>query len=161
VKNLYLIFFLGTFLLFSCRKEKSTWNSDWVAPIVNDTLTLENLVNDSTLSISGTNYEVDLTRTIFDFGIEDLIGIPDTLIIHSFNSTVASITVPPGFSIVNEIEEHTIDLDDIQLKKIRVSEGIISMEVFNPINTKAFFTIRLPGVTKDGIVFEDDFYFFP
>lgn len=158
MKKIGFLLFLGSFLLFSCRKQKTTWNSDWVAPLVNDTLSLENLVNDSTLSISsGTTYEVDLTRTIFDYGIEDVIGIPDTLIVHSFNSSAASITVPPGFSIVNEIEEHEMIVDDIQLKKIRVSAGTISMEVFNPINTNAFFTIKLPGVTKDGIVFQDDF----
>lgn len=144
--------------ILSCRKEKTSWNSDWVVPIINDTLSIENLVNDSTLSTgSGTVYELDLSRTILDFGIEDLIGIPDTVILHSFNISAGSLSVPPGFSIVNETEEHTMEVDDIQLKKIRVSKGIINLKVYNPVGTKTFFTVQLPGVYKNSVLFEQQF----
>lgn len=116
------------------------------------------MVNDSTLNADlGTYYEVDLTRTILDLGIEDFISIPDTLINHTFNSTVSSLNVPPGFSIVNEIEEHTMEIDNVQLKKIRVSKGTIRIKVYNPVNTKTFFTVELPGVTKNGIVFQEQY----
>jgi len=158
VRKKIITLLIGSLIFVSCKKEKTTWNSDWVLPIVNDTLSLENYVNDSTLEInSGNYYQFDLTRTIFDFGIEDFIGIPDTLIIHTFNSAVASINVPPGFSIVNEIEEHTMEVDDVQLKKIRVSQGTIKMKVYNPVNTSTYFTIKLPGVTKNGVLFEEQY----
>lgn len=157
MKKLYIILLLGTLLVSACRKEKTTWNSDWVLPIVNDTLSLKNFVNDSTINSNSSFYQLDLTRTILDLGIEDLIAMPDTLIIHSYNSPVASLSVPPGFSIVNNIEEHPIDLNDIQLKKIRVSNGSIKLKVFNPVNTITYFTVQLPGVTKNGVLFEEQF----
>lgn len=158
LKKTYFILLLGLFALFSCRKEKTNWNSDWVLPLVNDTLSLENSVNDSTLSEgAGTFYQVDLSRTILDLGIEDLIQIPDTSIVHTYNSVVASLSVPPGFNVVNEIEEHAIDLNEIQLKKIRVSKGTINMKVYNPVATKTLFTIELPGVTKNGVVFQQNY----
>lgn len=145
-------------LLSSCRKEDTSWNSDWTAPLVNDTLSLDNLVNDSTLSVNSfNNLEVDLTRTILDLGIEDVVGIEDTVINHSFSSSVASISVPPGFSFVNEIEEHSINVEDLQLKKIRISSGTIKMRVFNPLTTKAYFTVQLPGVKKNGIEFSENY----
>jgi hypothetical protein len=143
--------------LFACKKDTS-WNSNWLAPIVNDTLSLKNLVNDSTLSTgSSSYYELDLDRTIFDFGIEDIVEIPDTQIVQSFSIATSSINVPPGFSFVNEIEEHTLNVPDIQLKKIRVSQGVIKIKVYNPLITKAFFTVILPGVSKNGNLFQENY----
>ena len=92
----------------SCRKEKTNWDSDWVVPVLNDTLSFKNLVNDSTLAVDASGfYELDLTRTIIDFGIDKFIEIPDTTIIQDFN-VPTTLTVSPGFSIVNQIEEHTL-----------------------------------------------------
>lgn len=146
------------FIFASCKKEKTSWNSDWVLPLISDTLSLENLENDSTInSNSSSYYSVDLTRTIFDLGIEDLIQIPDTVIQHAYNISAGSLSLPPGTSIVNEIEEHEIKVEPIELKKIRVSTGTIKLKVSNPIGTKAFFTVQLPGVSKNGVNFSEQF----
>ena len=158
VKKLYILPFVGILFLISCNKEKTTWDSNWITPLINDTLSLNNLVNDSTLTAGmSTFYQVDLTRTILNLGIEDFVALPDTLITHNFNIAVPSLSVPPGFSIVNEVEEHTIGNSAVQLKKIRVSNGVIKMEVFNPVNTKTFFTVQLPGVSKNGIEFQEQY----
>lgn len=153
-----IAFFCLVVTLVSCHKEKTVWNSDWVAPLVHDTLTLENLVNDSTLAVNTSNYlEVDLTRTILDLGIEDVVGIPDTVISHTYSIVTGSLNVPPGFSIVNDIQEHTLSVEDLQLKKIRVSDGRIKVKVYNPLETNVFFTVELPGVSKNGIEFQQNY----
>ncbi len=158
MKYYHLISIFSLFILISCRKEKTSWNSDWVTPIVNDTLSLENFVNDSTIQEGSSGfYEMDLNRTLFDLGIADFIEIPDTAINHSFVTVVPNLNVPPGFSFVNEIEEHEFDLKGVQLKKIRVSQGLIKIKVSNPLETKALFSIILPGVTKNGIVFSQNY----
>jgi len=143
---------------FSCRKEKATWDSDWVAPLVSDTLSLKDYVNDSTIVESGGVYNLDLTRTIADFGIEDLIEIPDTTISQTYSIVVSSLSIPPGTSIVNQIEEHTIDLAPIELKKIRISQGSIKLKIYNPVASKVYFTVQLPGVTQGGITFEQNYF---
>jgi hypothetical protein len=158
VRNNLLLLLIGIFLFTACRKKDTSWNSDWVAPIVNDTLALNNLVNDSTISAgAGMYYQVDLSRTIFDFGIEDIVTVIDTTIDQSFTIAVSSINVPPGYSFVNEIEEHDFNVKDVQLKKVRVSQGKINIKVFNPLTTKAFFTVQLPGIYKNGILFEEQY----
>jgi hypothetical protein len=144
--------------LVSCRKEKTVWNSDWVAPLVHDTLTLENMINDSTLAINTSNFlEVDLTRTLLDLGIDDIVGIPDTVISHDYSISAGSLNVPPGFSIVNDVQEHSLNVEDLQLKKIRVSDGKIKVKVYNPLGTQVFFVVQLPGVVKNGIEFEQNY----
>ncbi|MES2799652.1 MAG: hypothetical protein V4638_06520 [Bacteroidota bacterium] len=158
-KSLLLLFGLISLGFSSCRKEKTSWESDWVVPIFNDTLSLENLENDSTLVINSStlNYEVDLTRTIANFGLADIISIEDTTIIQDFNLSSGSLSVPPGYTIVNQIEEHDLNVDGIELKKIRVKTGQIVVTVFNPLVTDVNFDVTLPGVIKDGVVFNQNY----
>jgi hypothetical protein len=156
MKKLFSLLFL--FALVACQKKDTTWNTDWIAPAVNDTLRLTSLFNDSTL-VAGTSnsINVDLTRTILNIGLSDFVTIPDTTIKQNFNPQVNLSNVPPGYQFVNSIEEHEISLDPVQLKKIHVSQGGILVKVSNPIGTKAFFTIQLPGVTKNGVVFQKNY----
>jgi hypothetical protein len=150
--------FLLAVAVVACRKEKTVWDSNWVAPLVSDTLSLENLVNDSTLSVNSSNYlEIDLTRTILDLGIEDVVAIPDTLIQHTYTIVSGTLNVPPGFSIVNDVQEHALSIEDLQLKRIRVSDGRIKVKVYNPLPTQVFFTVQLPGVTNNGVEFQQNY----
>jgi hypothetical protein len=156
IKLIVILILIVSFV--SCRKEKTSWNSDWMAPLVHDTLSLNNLVNDSTLTINSSSFlEIDLTRTIIDLGIDDIIGIPDTIISHDYSISSGSLNVPPGFSIVNDVQEHTLVVEDIQLKRIRVSDGRIKVKVYNPLGTKVFFIVQLPGVVKNGVEFEQNY----
>lgn len=153
-----ILVYLSILLLVSCKKESTSWDSDWVVPIINDTLSLKNLENDSTLSVNtSTFYQVDLTRTLFSLGLNDIVSIPDTFIEQTFSTIFANFNVPAGFSFVNEVEEHTFSLQDIQLKKAHLSSGKIELTVFNPLETKTFFTVYLPGITKNGIPFQQSF----
>ena len=157
-KYVYITFFSSLLLAFTaCRKENTSWKNDWVAPIINDTLSLENFYNDSTL-IAGANGTIDLdfSRTILDLGISDIVKIPDTSIAQFFYPAFG-FTVPPGVDIFNNIEEHALMIPGIQLKKIRVYSGKINIKVFNPLNTTAIYKVNLPGVTKNGIVFEQTY----
>ncbi len=112
LRRLFILFVTGV-LLSSCRKEKTSWESDWVVPLVRDTLSLTELENDSTLSVDGAyNYTVDLTRTLANIRLIDSLTIPDTTIVQDYVLAVSSITVPPGYTIVNQIEEHEINMPD-------------------------------------------------
>ena len=160
MKNNFLhISFLSLLLLAftACRKENTTWKNDWIAPIINDTLSLGNFYNDSTL-IAGTNGTIDLdfSRTILDLGISDIVKIPDTSIVQLFNPAFG-VTIPPGFDIFNNIEQHTLVMPGIELKKIRVFSGKIMLKVYNPLNTIALYKVILPGVVKNGVVFEQSY----
>lgn len=149
--------FILPLALFSCKKEATTWNVDVGSPIVNDTLRITKLFNDSTLSASGSSINVDLTRTVLNLGLSDFVGIPDTTISQIFHASTGISNVPPGTSFINNIQEHNLDLSPVLLKKIHVASGTIHLKVYNPIATKTFFTVKLPGVTKDGATFEQNY----
>jgi hypothetical protein len=151
---LFLIIAILTFS--SCKKEKTTWESDWSAPLINDTLSLKNLVNDSTIIENGSYYALDLNREIFNLNLGELIEIPDTTIVQNFIFST-NLSVAAGFSFVNSVEEHFLDLKEVQLKSILLKNGSIELKVLNPLPTKAIFDIELPGVTKNGIVFSETY----
>lgn len=145
--KLFFVSALILFTLFSCRKETTMWYSDWVLPLVNDTLDLQNLTNDSTLTIENGIYAIDLQRKIASIKPSEYIQIPDTLIEQKFAISISSLTVPAGTSFVNNNKDHIFDLGEVQLKKARVKTGKIYLEVFNPVPTITFFEIQLPSVS--------------
>ena len=144
--------------MVSCKKEGTSWNVDLEAPLVHDTLSLKNWVNDSTLTetVNG-EIEVDLRRTLLDIGLSELIKIPDTSVTQLFSPIITLNNIPPGTTFVNEIEEHSIDLDDVQLKSIRVFDGRVKVKVYNPLGTKVLFKVQMPGVTQNGVMFEQNY----
>lgn len=150
--NKYIFILLISSLFLSCRKEATRWNSDWSAPLINDTLTLKNWVNDSTLNVNNAGYyDVKLNRELFHFDLNSVVGIPDTTLQNNFYIP-ASISVPPGYSFVNQTEERDLMLEPIELKQINLKNGQISIVIKNPYPTKVICAISLPGVTKNGVV---------
>jgi len=157
MKQIILVFTLLILLFSSCKKEKTIWNSDWVAPLVNDTLTLDKFVkNGSIISKSG-YYELNFTRTLLDLNLTEVVQIPDTSIFQTFTIAFSNFILNPGTSFVNSVEEHNLKLQGVELKKIRLSNGAIHVKLENPVNTPVFFKMQLVGVAKNGVPFENTF----
>lgn len=155
MRLIYLFVFVA--LLFSCKKEATRWQTDWLLPVLNDTLSLAHYYNDSTLTINGNQIDINLSRTLLDLSLTDLVKIPDTIISQQFQSNFTVNNVAPGFVFVNNVKTHELDLGDIQLKKVRVSGGQIQLKVFNPLNTAVLYQVELPGVSQNGQVFVQNY----
>ena len=144
--------------IHSCRKKNTEWNSDWVLPLAKDTLNLFNYQNDSTIDASSDQYVVDLKRTILDTYISDYLELPDTTIHQTYSPSIGIGNIPAGFTFYNSVETHDLSIPDVELKKAIVSSGNIKLTVYNPISTSAYYTISMPGVTLDGVDFEQTFF---
>lgn len=151
------ISFVLLILFSSCKKKKTSWQTDWTVPIASGALSLDQYVNDSTLESNGTNLSLDFSRNILNIKLADFISLPDTTIVQSISPIASGITIPAGFTVVNEIEEHEIAIPNVELKKIRVKEGIVELTVFNPLQTITTYNVLLPGVTKNGNAFNYTF----
>jgi hypothetical protein len=152
------ILVLGMLSLFvACKKKATRWDVELGAPLVNDTLDLNHLVQNQTLVPNGNGtLDLDFTKTILDIGLTDLVALPDTMVVQSFSPSL-TLNVPPGFNVFNETNEHPIAIPHVQLKKIRVSGGKIQLKVFNPLPTDVIFDVFLPGVSANGIPFQASF----
>lgn len=146
-------------VISSCKKEATRWETDWSIPFVTDTLNLYNFHNDSTLdNLTSSDYLVVFERELLDVSLNDFFFIPDTTISQTFSPTIGIGSVPPGFTFYNEVEAHELSVPNVQLKKIIVSSGQIDLKVFNPIGTSAYYTLKMPGVVKDGLTLEHTFF---
>lgn len=157
-KHYYILLFTLLVVFSACKKRgKAIWDSDWKAPLIHDSLSLSNLIPDSILTVSSGNYVLDINHSLFEFKLSDFVKLPDTIIDHKFNMAL-NLNVGPGTSFVNNNKEHVFNMGNgIQLKHIRVKKGGIELKVFNPIQVKTFFTIILPGVSKNGVVLTQNF----
>lgn len=144
-------------LLVACKKEPTRWTTDWEIPVVKDTLDLSNFYNDSTLQINGNQINIALSRTLLNFGISDIVKIPDTTISQQFQSVFTVNNVTPGFTFVNSVKTHELDLADIQLKKIHLKSGRVKLKILNPLNTTVLYQIELPGATQNAVPFVQNF----
>lgn len=144
-------------LLSSCKKENTVWETDWSAPVINDTLSFNNLVNDSTLANVGGYYVVDLNRTLIDRGVNDVLTIDDTVITNTFSAGFPFF-VQADTQFFSDESENDLSFGDVELKQIIPSKGFLDITVENPVETDAIFNVELVGVSKNGIPFSEDIY---
>jgi hypothetical protein len=144
-------------VLVSCKREKAEWDTKWALPLVEDSLTLEQLDDQSILSVNSGSYELSIDRNIYSFRLSDFVKIPDTTVRHSFALNVSNFNVAPGVSFVNDIQEHNFDLDPVQLRLMQIQTGGIQLRVESPVETSTIFTVELPGVIKNGITLTQSF----
>ena len=139
---------------FSCRKEKTTWDSDWRVPLIQDSLTLHNLVKDSILAINPDgSYHLVINRDILNLSIDSLLQLPDTSIFQKVVIAVSSLNVPPGISFINQTESHEFEVDDLILKKVILSSGQARIKLSSPIAAPTILTLTLPSVKKNNLVY--------
>jgi hypothetical protein len=155
-----LLFFALLILALApgCKRKEAVWSSNWQAPLLKDTLDFDKLITeDSLVVVNGQYLELSFNKTIYELKLSDFVKIPDTTISQVTAASVVQFTVPAGSSFVNNAKEHVIDMGDIQLKKIRVKSGGISIKLLNPIQTQAQFEVELPGVTLNGVMLSESF----
>ena len=90
-----LLLALLILLMGSCRKNQSSgWNTQLLVPIVTTSLSLQNLVTDSTLKMNrDSSLTLSYSSTLYQFNLADqIVQIPDTAIGQKFN--VDSLSLP-------------------------------------------------------------------
>lgn len=85
----YFLWLAGALLcLDSCKKERATsWNTDLLVPIASSSLSIQNIVKDSTIRAnSDSSLILAFNSTLYDFSLANqIINIPDTNIGQKFN----------------------------------------------------------------------------
>ena len=154
MKLKYIFFTIILSLAFGCRKDKTTWESNWIVPLINDSLLVKDFVNDTTLAInSDQSIQIIIERNLIDLDLSSIIEIPDTSVIQSFSIGFPSMTFAPGTSFIDEVKEHEFSFEEIVLTSARVKYGKAVIRIENPVSSDGIFTISLPGVIRDGVEF--------
>jgi hypothetical protein len=152
MKNVVLLLLLVG--LISCRKEKTAWDSNWQFPILSDTMDLKNWTKDSIVSVNANgSYQLIINRELMNVNLDSILRLPDTTIQQKTALSIPSVTLSPGTSFINKINNNEFHLNDVQLKQVNLRSGTAEITIFSPIQGRTILNLILPGVTKDGVVF--------
>ena len=95
-----LLFFGTLFLLLiatGCKKEKTTWTSDWNVPLLHGKLTINDLIPEENVIENSDNYaSLVYHDTVYSFSIDTLIKLPDTSLVQKAATSFPNLTLAPG-----------------------------------------------------------------
>lgn len=142
----YLIFL---FTLGACRKEDSRWDTQLTAPLASGRLGIDDLVPDSLLENQNGNWHLVFDESLTDINIDSLVTIPDTTFVQSYKSPFGSgsITLPAGATIFNIDEDIPLNVNQAQLRFIKIKSGTLEYKVKSFINGYMTSNYSLPGVS--------------
>jgi len=148
--KLFLIFSL---LIFSCKKilETPYWDVDVLAPVVNTTLTINDLLTDSLIQ---TNADSSLTivyqSDVFNIDVDSIFKIPDTTLVEEYTIPLTSL-VSPGGSFYSNDEEKELNISNgVELTYVQIESGYINLELFSEIKEKVIVNLKILSATKNG-----------
>ena len=152
-----LIYFLLVALLYfaSCKKEATTWTSEYAAPLVFTSLNISDIVNDSNLLVHpDSSLSLHIEREIYRLNIDSLFTTPDTTIseVHAV-AFPGTISVSAGFTFISDIEESTFNVSGAELKYISLNGGRLNYEIISYVTGPTIDSIKIPSATKHGSEF--------
>lgn len=144
-----LVFFICGIALFSSCKKDASWVGDWTLPLINDTLTLNSLVEDSIVYEMNGQTHLRFEELLYQAPVSDLIIIPDTTVSSNISLDVDNFTVTAGSSLYHQFDM-VLDIQPVQLTSFKVKSGILKYKARNVIPTNTTFRAEFPYSDKNG-----------
>lgn len=149
--------FSTALLLAGCRKDgpQAQWDIDVVAPLVITSLSVSDALGDSLVSVGDDGViSVIFSERLFALSLDTVLDIPDTVFSYGDPFPFASLSIPPGAPLATENEITRFDLEDVQLSRLDIREGLVNIAVISSVEAPLIMTFGLPGATLNGVPFE-------
>jgi len=145
-------------LLFSCKKEPTTWETDWSAPIAYGHLTINDMIPSNYVETNSGGYlSLIIHESVFEFSLDTLIKLPDTTIIVKTAIGIPAIEVTPAFSLPDNYDQ-AYELGEIELKRVIIESGLAEATIQSPWQGKTKITFTFPKVTNPSGLFQRVYY---
>lgn len=142
-------------LCSACAREPvdPQWDVDVVVPLVHTTLTLGDLVPDSLLVADGQgHYALEHRMRLFSLKLDTLFSAPDTAFVYRYGSPfLIPVQVNPGAVFPTNTSEATFDIEDLELRLLRLRSGTLDLSVENRLLGQLAAAFSLPGATAGGV----------
>ena len=141
-------------LLFTnCKREKSYWDDDFIAPIAHGGLSLANLFPDTVIkSNTDSSLKISFEATLVNYGLDSMIKIRDTALTNSY---IIGFTLPitPNYTLITGVPGETYyDLKGIQLKKASIRSGKVKVTLKNTCAQPLVYDYILNSASKNNII---------
>ncbi len=147
--SLFILFLFSFIFYSSCRKGNPSWDVDILAPLINSTLTINNIIPDSLLQTNPDNslsivYKIGL----YSFNVDTLFKIPDTTLSNNYVSPFSTIISPGGGIIPVITTSITNNLGDVELTNVTLRSGKMLLTINSQIHGLVDFRYKIPSATN-------------
>ena len=144
-----------TALFFSCRKElnKPSWDTEILAPIVNASMNINNILPDSILQANpDSSLKIVFNNDIYKLNMDSLFNIPDTILHSAYASPFASYVFNPGDPIPFPASSETTYpiAGGVQLKTVTIKSGFVTFNVKSYIHEVTDYVYSIPCAKLGG-----------
>lgn len=154
MRKLFCIFVIAL-VVFSCKKEKTWWETDLNAPLATTLLGIGDLLPDSVIDIDA-DQKVSLvfSENVFEFGIDSLLDIEPDTVHKSFTiAPLLEFTFSPGQTFYNSDETFNFDGIEAQISRAILKDGVFYLRAENTISGPLDIILKIPKATLGGEVF--------
>ena len=155
-----LLLIVYCLLLSSCKREKTNWDDNLVAPLANGNLSLGNLFPDTVIKANNdSSLSIVLNTNLINYQIDSLIKIHDTTITtKSLDTLGIKFPIGAGTSLFSNSSSNYYTLPNgIQLRKAIIKQGKVKVTMFNSVNDTLLYNYQLPSATKAGAIINQTF----
>jgi hypothetical protein len=149
---------ISSCLFFACRKEmeKPSWDTEVLAPLINASLNINNLLPDSILQANpDSSLKIVYNNELYKLNIDSIFKIPDTLLHNAYVSPFPTYLFNPGDVIpFPSVSSTSYSIaGGVQLKTAIIKSGIVSFYVKSLIHEVTDFEYKIPCATLAGVIF--------
>lgn len=171
----HLLFFSLAATLFSCIKEEdfdfsdaeiSGWNPEVAVPLVNSSLTVDDIVNLSdsgTIIVDSTNrISILYTSGIYSINGTDFLNIPDQQDAGSITLNATDSSALSQNGSVTKLLTRNIPFvfgNSVRIDTMQLKNGIFDISIVNNAPHAGTFTVRIPNARKNGSAFQQNLSF--
>lgn len=124
-------------------------------PLARGEVSLDHWLNNaSASSFNDTGVVVyHFDREIYQLGLADFVGIPDTTVVENLVFPLASYVANPGVTFLSQTDDFDYQGIDVALTEMIARTGIFEYEIRSPFTEPTIVTFNMPAASLNGVPF--------
>ncbi len=151
-RALILILLFCLVSIFACRKSTPTWDTQILAPLVKTSLSINNLVTNTSVKVNPADSFVTLvySDSLYSLNMDSLLKIPDTTLVNQIPS--APTTVLPGGALPLPAPTGPTQYKtgSVELTNAIIKSGYVKVSVSSYLTQPTDYTYSVPSATLGG-----------
>jgi hypothetical protein len=155
MRFVFFTIFTSLLLLTSCRKEKTSWDTDLTVPIAHGNLTLEDLFDAENLETNSESFlSLIFHDTVYSFSLDTIANYPDTTIVRYLDLVPSTyVSIDPDYLSFNPLTFES-NSGAIYFKEMICRSGETIVEIASPWPGKSSIIAGFPLFFENGVAFE-------
>lgn len=137
-------------VFISCRKKSPSWDTQILAPVVNASLSINDIITSSYIKNNpDSSVSLVYTDSLYNLNIDTIVSIPDTVLDY-FETSPFTATVNPGQEMFYSKQTTLYNIGSVELTKGILQSGFLIFKVINPLPRPIDYIYKVLNIIKNG-----------